>query len=278
MRGLSTLARMTGVDTLPEIEKSAAAAQTLGDVIYAQRQGALTPECEWSDLVRRAAAGELSALHGLYERAGRLVFVLALRITGSRAAADEVTVEVFAGVWRRAWAYEPAVGTVLAWIMNQARTRAREHVRYATSSSGEVHAAGPQSSDSLAPAISVQSRLARRIADQDGTEPAPPPPAQWGEPPWETVAQGISCKLLANDTERGRVSMLVRLEPGVDYPPHTHAGLEELHLLDGEVCIDARKLHPGDYNRAEAASTDNRVWSERGCTCVLITSTADKLL
>ena len=71
--------------------------------------------------------------------------------------------------------------------------------------------------------------------------------------------------------------MLVRLLPGVDYPPHTHAGLEELFLLDGELWIDDRKLYPGDYNRAEAGSGDKRVWAETGCTCVLITSTKDIL-
>jgi len=74
------------------------------------------------------------------------------------------------------------------------------------------------------------------------------------------------------------VTMLVRLAPGVDYPPHIHAGTEELHLLDGELWIDDRKLYPGDYNRAEAGSSDRRVWSETGCTCVLTTSTRDTLL
>ena len=42
--------------------------------------------------------------------------------------------------------------------------------------------------------------------------------------------------------------MLVRLAPGASYPAHTHAGVEELHLLDGELWIDERKLFPGDYN------------------------------
>jgi hypothetical protein len=51
---------------------------------------------------------------------------------------------------------------------------------------------------------------------------------------------------MATDTERHRVSMLVRLTPSVEYPPHTHAGLEELWLLDGELWIDHRKLYPGD--------------------------------
>jgi anti-sigma factor ChrR (cupin superfamily) len=82
---------------------------------------------------------------------------------------------------------------------------------------------------------------------------------------------------MATDTKAHRVSMLVRLLPGVEYPPHTHAGLEELFLLDGELWIDDRKLYPGDYNRAEIGTCDTRVWSETGCTCVLITSTRDTL-
>ena len=132
-------------------------------------------------------------------------------------------------------------------------------------------------SDILSPESSLQERLARRLANEDGSGPATPPVAQYVEPEWEEVAPGLFCKLLATDTERHRVSMLVRLLPNVEYPAHTHAGQEELHLLDGELWIDDRKLLPGDYNRAEAPSGDKRVWTETGCTCVLITSTLDLL-
>jgi len=83
--------------------------------------------------------------------------------------------------------------------------------------------------------------------------------------------------VLATDGEKHRVSMLVRLAPGTDYPPHRHAGVEELHLLHGELLIDDKKLRPGDYIRADAGSVDHRVWSETGCTCVLLTSTHDEL-
>ena len=76
---------------------------------------------------------------------------------------------------------------------------------------------------------------------------------------------------------RPRVSMLVRLAPGASYPAHTHAGVEELHLLDGELWIGERKLYPGDYNYGAPGEGDERVWSETGCTCVLITSTMDVL-
>jgi anti-sigma factor ChrR (cupin superfamily) len=131
--------------------------------------------------------------------------------------------------------------------------------------------------DVLRPGPELQDRLARRIAQESGGEPVLPPASQWSEPEWEEVAPGIFCKLLATDTERHRVSMLVRLLPNAEYPPHTHAGLEELHLLDGELWIDDRKLFPGDYNRAEAPTGDERVWSETGCTCILITSTQDIL-
>jgi len=129
--------------------------------------------------------------------------------------------------------------------------------------------------DVLRPTTSLQARLALRIAEETGKPPVLPLAGQWSEPEWEQVAPGIECKLLAADTERHRVSMLVRLAPGASYPAHTHAGVEELHLLDGELWIDGRKLVPGDYNYGAPGAVDERVWSETGCTCVLITSTKD---
>ena len=131
--------------------------------------------------------------------------------------------------------------------------------------------------DMLRPTTSLQQRLALRIAEETGKQPVRPPARQWSEPEWEQVAPGIQCKLLATDTERHRVSMLVRLAPGASYPAHTHAGPEELHLLDGELWINERKLVPGDYNYGAPGALDERVWSETGCTCVLVTSTKDVL-
>jgi len=131
--------------------------------------------------------------------------------------------------------------------------------------------------DVLRPPPALQARLARRLAADTGTEYVPPPPRRWQEPDWNEVSAGIFCKALSADTEKHMVGMLVRLAPGAHYPPHVHAGVEELHLLDGELWIDARKLRPGDCNRAEPGTGDRSVWSETGCTCVLITSTDDVL-
>jgi RNA polymerase sigma-70 factor (ECF subfamily) len=102
---------------------------TLGDVLYAKSKAGV-PEQDWATLVRSIAAGNQLALHSLYERAHRPVFTLIMRITANREIAEELTIDVFHDVWRRASSYDAANGTVLGWIMNQARSRAIDRLRF----------------------------------------------------------------------------------------------------------------------------------------------------
>jgi RNA polymerase sigma-70 factor (ECF subfamily) len=102
---------------------------TLGDVLYAKSKSQV-PEQDWATLVQSVAAGDQLALHALYERAHRLVFTLTMRITANREIAEELTIDVFHDVWRRASRYDAANGTVLGWIMNQARSRAIDRLRF----------------------------------------------------------------------------------------------------------------------------------------------------
>jgi anti-sigma factor ChrR (cupin superfamily) len=131
--------------------------------------------------------------------------------------------------------------------------------------------------DVTRPSRDLWQQLESRIASGPSDAPSSGPPTSSEGPEWEQVAPGIECKLLSTDDSSGCVSMLVRLDADVAYPSHCHAGVEELHLLDGELWIDSRKLYPGDYNRGEPGTGDQRVWSETGCTCVLITSLRDVL-
>jgi RNA polymerase sigma-70 factor, ECF subfamily len=114
---------------------------TLGDVLYANAV-AQKPEQEWVTLVEAIAAGDQLALHALYERSHRLVFTLIVRITANRETAEEVTIDVFHDIWRRASQYDAVNGTVLGWIMNQARSRAIDRLRFESrkkrSHSGEM--------------------------------------------------------------------------------------------------------------------------------------------
>jgi hypothetical protein len=133
------------------------------------------------------------------------------------------------------------------------------------------------STDVLRPAESLWGRLAKRIASEGGTQPFVPPSDAPVKPEWEEAAPGIHVKILARNAENDSVSMLVRLDPRTDYPGHTHAGVEELHLLHGVLKVDDRTLYPGDFIHSDAGSIDHRVWSETGCTCFLFTSTEDAL-
>ena len=101
----------------------------LGDVLYANAKVAVS-EQEWVTLVQSIALGDQIALHALYERAHRPVFTLLMRITANRETAEELTVDVFHDVWRRASRYDAENGTVLGWIMNQARSRAIDRLRF----------------------------------------------------------------------------------------------------------------------------------------------------
>jgi RNA polymerase sigma-70 factor (ECF subfamily) len=119
------------VETAEEFppERQKCSPGTLGDVLYANTKPSIS-EAEWVALVRAVASGDQAALHALYARAHRLVFTLAVRIAGNRETAEELTLDVFHDIWRRAAQYDPANGTVLGWIMNQARSRAIDRMRF----------------------------------------------------------------------------------------------------------------------------------------------------
>jgi len=123
-------------------------------------------------------------------------------------------------------------------------------------------------SDSGARRPSVDAHLAVYLDRRDALDSIPPDVRKWREPEWGKVAPGLSCKLLSRDLRTEQVSMVVRLAPGVVYAPPTHAGIEELHLLEGELWINGRRLYPGDYYTVEGGPTDLLVWTEAGCTCI----------
>lgn len=103
---------------------------TLGDLLHADPAAPAIYEDEWVRLVQSIVAGDQHALRALYERTHRLVFTLAIRITGNRETAEEIALDVFHDVWRRAVHYDPKGGSVVGWIMNQTRSRAIDRLRF----------------------------------------------------------------------------------------------------------------------------------------------------
>ena len=82
-----------------------------------------------AQLVRRVRDGDAGALRELYDALGRNVLALAYRMTGSREDAEEVLQDTFVKVHDAAARFDPARGSVRAWIYSIARNDCRMRLR-----------------------------------------------------------------------------------------------------------------------------------------------------
>ena len=92
-------------------------------------QTPLMYEQEWAGLLARIAAGDQPALAEFYDASSAKVFGLAMKILADRTVAEEVTMDVYTQVWRRASSYDAERGTPGSWLMTLAKTRAIDRFR-----------------------------------------------------------------------------------------------------------------------------------------------------
>lgn len=121
-----SLGRVSGASARGE------ARQTEGELSGTRRRThALVPlgDGDLAGLITDAAGGSHAALAALYDASSPLVYGLALRILGERAAADDVTIEVFTQAYRQAGTYDPLRGRPLAWLLTITRSRALDRLR-----------------------------------------------------------------------------------------------------------------------------------------------------
>jgi RNA polymerase sigma-70 factor (ECF subfamily) len=86
-------------------------------------------EAAWKEYVGRCALEDAAALGNLYDESSSLVYSLALRVLRNEADAEEVTLDVYTQVWRKAAGYDPERGSVTAWLLTIARSRSIDKVR-----------------------------------------------------------------------------------------------------------------------------------------------------
>jgi RNA polymerase sigma-70 factor (ECF subfamily) len=79
--------------------------------------------------IGRMAAGDTRALEELYDRHAPMLYGLVLRIVGKASDAEEVLQDAWLQAWRRADTWDAARGTVAAWLVTLARSRAIDRIR-----------------------------------------------------------------------------------------------------------------------------------------------------
>jgi RNA polymerase sigma-70 factor, ECF subfamily len=83
------------------------------------------------DLVLRLQRRDPQALAELYDRYGRLVFSLILRVVRDAGIAEDLVQETFIRVWNRVQGFEAGKGSIGPWLLAVARNRAIDYLRSA---------------------------------------------------------------------------------------------------------------------------------------------------
>lgn len=90
---------------------------------------AKTSDATLGAAIRRLAAGDQVAAAELYDATSSMVFGLALRILGDRAAAEDIVIEVYAQAWKLAPSFDAGRGSPAGWLLTLTRSRALDALR-----------------------------------------------------------------------------------------------------------------------------------------------------
>jgi len=86
-------------------------------------------ELSGRELIERMASGDHAALEEFYDQYNKLVYSLVLRVLGCQAEAEDVTLDVFWQAWQQASQYSQSRGSISAWLIMMARSRAIDRRR-----------------------------------------------------------------------------------------------------------------------------------------------------
>src|SRR6266851_9104498 len=79
-------------------------------------------------LVARVRERDIAAFTQHYDRYGRTVYTLAVRMLGS-SDAEEIVQDVFLQLWNKADQFDPTRGSFLSWFMTIARHRTLDRLK-----------------------------------------------------------------------------------------------------------------------------------------------------
>ncbi len=80
-------------------------------------------------LVARIRAGDQQAMSELYDRYGKVVYAVSLRVLQDASAAEDVLQDVFLQLWRNPDAFDASRGSLAAWLAVISRHRSIDRLR-----------------------------------------------------------------------------------------------------------------------------------------------------
>jgi RNA polymerase sigma factor (sigma-70 family) len=174
-------------------------------------------------LHRRLLTGDVTALAEAYDSFAAVVYSVALRVTGDRQAAEDVTQDTLLELWRRPHRYDPGRGPLRPWLATIAHNRSvdwirREHaargrdLRNDRVMSGHV----PDIGDDVQASMTAQ-RVQRALSRLPETEGKAIRLAFFG---------GLSYRQVAEDLHIPEGTVKSRIRSGLNHLSHTlHAEL-----------------------------------------------------
>ncbi|GAA4239336.1 sigma-70 family RNA polymerase sigma factor [Actinomadura meridiana] len=116
-------------------------------------------------LRQRLAAGDDGALQHAYDRCSSMVYGLALRVTRSREAAEEITQDVFVYLWEHPYNFDPGRGSLRTWLALLAHRRSVDWVRKEERQRNLLDAVGESEPSTLIIDMIIAAETGARVRD-----------------------------------------------------------------------------------------------------------------
>ena len=85
---------------------------------------------------------------------------------------------------------------------------------------------------------------------------------------WEKLVEGVERKILSRPMA-GRITFLIRGQPGARFPSHAHDDDEEMVVLEGDITFDTLTLRAGDYHLARRGTPHPKASTAGGCLLLM---------
>lgn len=113
----------------PQPKQSCAVTGSLPDVPSPTLASARHGDTQLAELVEAIAAGDEHALGQLYDATVNRVYSLAYALSNNASDAEDIVSELYWQIWQKANQYDPARGSVLAWLLIHCRSLALDLLR-----------------------------------------------------------------------------------------------------------------------------------------------------